>query len=249
MALFIRPAAEVVVRLPTVIAADPVIVQDLQQPNDGKSKDGGTSLTAGAADAGNTLVAALGAVVLFAVGLLASVKLFATPSGPTYTPADGIAAFAIFYVCTQAAERVAEVVLALLDGINMPVVGLGKVIAKNARTTAVKDAHNVNDKAEVAAKAQQTVDDIANRRTLLLFGFTALVGMILCGWLEADFLTAVGVHFADKGTVPSWQVQSVEMSVTGLIIGGGSKALHDLITNISKSNAAKDAPPGMTSGR
>ena len=32
------------------------------------------------------------------------------------------------------------------------------------------------------------------------------------------------------------------LAVTGLIVGGGSKALHDTIANISKSSEKKDTP-------
>lgn len=91
-----------------------------------------------------------------------------------------------------------------------------------------------------AAEAQAEVEQLRANRTAIVFGVTAALGMAMCGYLEADFLTAVGVNF---GQSPGTWDEAFMMAITGLIIGGGAKGLHDTITSISKSSDKKSTPP------
>jgi hypothetical protein len=60
--------------------------------------------------------------------------------------------------------------------------------------------------------------------------------MVGCGYLHAFFLKTVGV----SGIQP-W----VDLLITGLVVGGGTKLLHDLISNLQ---AAKDDKKDANAG-
>jgi hypothetical protein len=70
---------------------------------------------------------------------------------------------------------------------------------------------------------------------VLLFGTSALLAMLMSGFLKARLLQTVGV----KGSV-TW----LDVVVTGLVVGAGTKPLHDLISNLSASKETKQKPPG-----
>ncbi|RHW24156.1 hypothetical protein D0Z08_25900 [Nocardioides immobilis] len=94
--------------------------------------------------------------------------------------------------------------------------------------------------AKEAANAQAEIDQLRANRAAVVFGLTAALGMALCGYLEADFLTTAGVDF---GTQFETREQILMMAITGLVTGGGAKGLHDAISNISKSSTKKSTPP------
>ena len=54
-----------------------------------------------------------------------------------------------------------------------------------------------------------------------------------CLAAAAAFLPAVGAT-----AVP----EAVDVAVTGIIVGGGSKALHDLMKNVEKAKEKKEDP-------
>jgi hypothetical protein len=211
-------------------------------------------------------LATLAAAIAFLIGLWLAVRAFATPdSGPSYRAADGIGAFALFYIVAQAAERGVELFLPYFEWVP----GFGKArktierdqkvavasdlalrtdrvrkLATDAKLAAEEDAAGPSPATpktpEVeAADAQAVVDQLRANRTAVVFGLTAGLGMWLCGYLEADFLSSVGVTFAAE---PGTGQQVLMMAVTGLIVGGGAKGIHDTMTNISKSSDSKSTP-------
>lgn len=186
-----------------------------------------------------------GAGAVFAVALGLSVFLFGTDSfGPDYTPAEGVGAFALFYIVAQAAERFVEFFLSFAD--HRPKGKKEKVDARDqtfvdAINSAARTGQPTHEKAQAAANAQAELDQLKANRTALAFGYTAAIGMVLCAYLEADFLSAVGVHWGKKDS-PHLFDEVILLAVTGLLVGGGSKALHDTISSISKSSNKKDTP-------
>ncbi len=212
---------------------------------EGDSDKTSTPAAASKSDAGTASPSVNSTLVSTAVFAIAAVVaawlLFGTPKfGPTYKPVAGIGAFALFYIAAQAAERLVEMALPYFDG---KAGGKSEKVAKRDTMLAQAIANDSDaDAAAGAADAQAAVDQLRANRTALAFGCTAAIGMLLCGYLEADFLTAVGVNFGHPGHVDFWN-RLLMMAVTGLIVGGGSKALHDTISNISKSSGGKDTPP------
>jgi hypothetical protein len=110
--------------------------------------------------------------------------------------------------------------------------------AKQARDEAVAAALSTptTQNASAAANAQAVVEQRRANTRVLLFGTGALLGMVGCGYLHAFFLKTVGV----SGIQP-W----VDLLITGLVVGGGTKLLHDLISNLQ---AAKDDKKDANAG-
>lgn len=202
------------------------------------------------------------ALLMFVVGVVGAVVVFHTSWGPTYTPAEGIGVFALFYIVAQAVERFVEMTMPAFekaDSFNKSrkKVELDRALetfyaaagSRTGTTSVTKDGttteKTADDAAKDAANKQAEIDQLRANRTVIMFGLSAALGMVLCGYLEADFLTSVGANF---GTDPDMWQQALMMAVTGLIVGGGSKQLHDLITNVSKAKEDK-ATPTETGGQ
>jgi hypothetical protein len=169
--------------------------------------------------------------------IVAAHFLFRTASGPSYTPAAGIGAFALFYIAAQAAERAVEFLMPLLGKLFPPMDKPSKAARRDV-VRAKADDPEQPETPQDAAKAQGAVDQAVANRRIVAFAVTAALGMLLCSYLKADFLTAVGVNFNSE----PWWAQVLQVAVTGLVVGGGSVGVHDLIGNITKSSKAKDAP-------
>jgi hypothetical protein len=173
------------------------------------------------------------AAIVFGAGLLIAVGLFGDAGGPVYTAAEGLGAFALFYVVAQACERLVEFITPVFDKID----GKANLVKQRDAAAAAASKDRSQTSAESAAKKQDDLDQLRENRRIITFGLTAALGMALCGYLEADFLNAVGVDFGTS-TTSEW----LRMAVTGLVIGGGSAKLHDLITNMTKKSAAQSDP-------
>lgn len=69
--------------------------------------------------------------------------------------------------------------------------------------------------------------------TVLVWGIASFLGIVLSGWLGLALLRSVGVPSTPR---------VLDIIVTGLAIGGGSKPLHDLISNLQASKDEKKDP-------
>src|SRR5581483_504094 len=69
------------------------------------------------------------------------------------------------------------------------------------------------------------------QKPVRMWAAATFLAMLGCGGLGVFLLHAVGLS-----TVPS----AVDIGITGLAVGSGTKPLHDLISNIQKSNEAAD---------
>lgn len=156
----------------------------------------------------------------------------------SFTPPEGVGIFALFYVMAQVIERVQEPLAPYLgrakEDSNS---GQNQLQAKAALERAVVDALTDPslDNAKAVANKTRTTDQIRANLTVLLFGTSALLAMLMSGFLKARLLQTVGV----KGSV-TW----LDVVVTGLVVGAGTKPLHDLISNLSASKESKQKPPG-----
>ena len=193
--------------------------------------------TVAAASRGSAVAAqfiyGLVAAIVFGAGLLIADQSFGDAGGPVYTAAEGLGAFALFYVVAQACERLVEFITPVFDKID----GKANLVKQRDAAAAAASKDRSQTSAESAAKKQDDLDQLRENRRIITFGLTATLGMALCGYLAADFLNTVGV---DSGT--STTSEWLRMAVTGLVIGGGSAKLHDLITNMTKKSAAQSDP-------
>lgn len=188
-------------------------------------------------DLGNLLrwsLAALGAVV---IGLLllnwqTEDPDFVTRAVPA--PMEGLTIFAMFFVAAQAIERLLEPLSMVL----LPKTDKSDEAAKKADEAASKvdqweaasepEREPARTAAEAAlqsaATAKAKVDERLHERVVVFWALATLVAMSASALLNLYFLRRVGISTGSR-----W----VEILATGLIIGAGTKPLHDVISMIS----------------
>ena len=158
--------------------------------------------------------------LLAAAGWIAGTALVG--EDPSFKPVEGISVFALVYVLAQAVERVVEGVLAVLEG-------FAKVAGKQLATTtkaeatrALRSAATAPGVIEQSAKAEAATSDTR----ALAFGLSLAIGFVACGYFEIGLMRLIGVS-----GVEGW----VDRLASAIIIAGGAKPLHDLISKIQKS--------------
>lgn len=230
--------------------AYPVLQRHSLQPGGPASSDGGSSsdvtthMIASAPPDGTAPGAAaqpryaIGAVAVFAVACLLSTILLGSPGGPSFAPAEGVGALALFYVVAQSAERFTELLLPLVrfDGLNKK-----KTIEKRDAAVAAAINDPTQAKALAAAESQALKDQTVANRRIVTFGMSGSIAMLTCAYLNTDFLSAVGVTFPTTGG--QLFPELVRLLTTGLVVGGGAAGLHNLISNLGNSNAKSEDPP------
>jgi hypothetical protein len=178
--------------------------------------------------------------VLVVVGCLVGVAIH----HEAFTPVAGISVFAAMYVVAQVIERLQEPFVPWVgrapSKVDQPE-GSSKIVDKaSAHATrdkkVVEAINNPGDAgmAKRAAEAQRVVDQIRANLTLVLWGSSSALAMLFSGLFGLYLLKGIGVFDS-----PTW----LDIAITGLAVGGGTKPLHDLITNISESKKAKQDPP------
>lgn len=174
------------------------------------------------------------AIVLAAVGLGVGLYLLGNKHpGLTNLPklAAGTSTFAILYVFTQTIERLLVPVSwfggGFLDGLTK------KKVKQNQQFTLVQLSTAADtekeSKAQTAANAAHVADQYRANLTATSFGVASLLAFVAIGYSGALFLHLAGIKAA------GW----LDLLITGLAVAGGTKPLHDLIDNVTKSSAAK----------
>jgi hypothetical protein len=169
------------------------------------------------------------AFLFMALGAFVGMLFLHYRNPPAITLATGISAFAPLYVLAQAIERLMEPLNHFLK------LGGDPKPATAARDAAVAKAVTTADPgdADIAAAAQREVDALRANRVAVCWGLASALAMVGCGYFGIGVLHAIG----DTG-VPRY----VDVIVTGLAIGGGTKPLHDFITSLqSSAHGKKDA--------
>jgi len=143
------------------------------------------------------------------------------------TLVQGVSIFALFYVAAQAVERLLEPFSALLLTVG------DKEKARDQALAEYQQA-KTKDKGDAAAGKQADLERTRANRRVVFWGLATVVGLFASAVLKLYFLRTLGVSDS-----PRW----AEILVTGLVIGAGTKPLHDLISRIEKAkeNAADPA--------
>lgn len=156
-------------------------------------------------------------------------------------PAQGLSVFAFFYVIAQAEERA-------LEPISWVLLRTSKL--EQQRDTTLASAQNTmtmagigqstvaaaTSQAKAAADAQADLDRRRANRTLVFWAIATAVALFASAYLKLYFLRVIGLQGAPR---------FMDILVTGLVVGAGTKPLHDLITRIDASkNKAQDSAQG-----
>ncbi len=178
----------------------------------------------------------LGAMAVVGLGVLIGWLIQHQRNPTPFTPVPGIGVFAVFYILAQAIERLLEPLSELFGG-DKTAAALGgnkpqAIVTRDAAVAAAIAEPTVNS-ATAAAEAQAVLDQIRANKAVVLWAAASLLAMLASGFFGLYILRGVGVSDAPV---------ALDILVTGLAIGGGTKPLHDLITNIQQSKEAKQDP-------
>lgn len=170
----------------------------------------------------------------------------------TFTIKDNVGFFAAFYVVAQAVERFLEPfanVLGVgdkekaekekkteqdnkknaekeLEIANLSFVSTQDVNEKTRVRQDIENATNARDQADSEIKKnEELLKKLGTNRAILYWGAASCFAVIASAGLNLQFLAVIGF----SGHEP-W----VDTVVTGMVIGGGTKPLHDLIQLIEK---------------
>lgn len=171
----------------------------------------------------------LGALIAVAV-LVWLIVAWAKPDYSTMPPTvEGLTLFAVFFVSALAIERVLEP-LALIDPQKATVqtekAEADKETVTSLTTPASTDAQ---DKLQAFANAKVKVDVWTSYRSLAFWALASILGAAAAALLNLQLLRTTGL------ATPSAYVETL---ATGLILGAGTKPLHDLTKLLTATKAA-----------
>lgn len=156
--------------------------------------------------------------------------------------ADGISLFALFYILAQLTERIVEVISEL-----WPFRSDKIKISEFERK--IKDWQNIIDKSiektpsdpnilPIIAKCQKTISNKENeismkkwKRMIGLWVIASFLGFFLCLIFSVGFL---GIIKSNISYNISYAGGLLDYVISGVIIGSGTKPLHDVIAYIEK---------------
>jgi hypothetical protein len=148
----------------------------------------------------------------------------------------GYVPFAGLAVVTAALERLLEPLSEVLLPKDSPRPNAPKQKAARSMTEAQAAARDLGKSAEAvaplvkaAAKAQAVVDARPTVRTMAFWAIASSCGLVIAGSFGFFLLQAVASNHVNT---------ALDLGVTGLAIGAGTKPLHDLITGIQSKKAA-----------
>ena len=186
--------------------------------------------------------------LLFAAGLGLGWLIGGARKSVVIAAVDGVSVFAAYYVVAQVIERIQEpftpwIGRAKTDDGTTVAQPKAKATRENkvaeARKAAVdpkKTKTEVEAAGVAAAKAQRIVDQIRVNLTLVLWASSSVLAMIASAYFGLHLLKAVGIP------VTGFPDTLMDILITGLAIGGGTKPLHDLISNFTEAKTEKQDP-------
>ncbi|WP_285029634.1 hypothetical protein [Mycolicibacterium sp. lyk4-40-TYG-92] len=172
-------------------------------------------------------------------------------------PVDGLTIFAVFFVAALAIERLLEPFSDAILPTATSEMEAGTALKKAGAQTAAfvhsraqrrqadtgdsssdgdADTNEVTQAIKSAATKAEKLSVRQLARTTAFWVIATCAGMVVAASMNLYFLSTVGI----AATKPWW----AEILATGLIIGGGTKPLHDLVKLISKS-AETQAADGL----
>jgi hypothetical protein len=207
-----------------------VTVTNVEKPDDGTTVTSPVTATAAANGPGLRLViwsmlAVAAATAIMAVADRYWIKLPAMKMVTGFVPYAGIVAV------TAALERLLEPLSHVLLSTDET-----KKNAASTKSAAQKSGANpatpsttVHDEAKDAAVAQANVDALRTKRTIIFWAIASVCGLGISGGFGLFLLQSITKSHVNT---------LLDLAVTGLTIGAGTKPVHDLITSIQSKAAS-----------
>jgi hypothetical protein len=180
---------------------------------------------------------ALAAVVVALVVIVNVFKDATFLPRPTKLPIDGMTIFAVFFVSASAIERLLEPLSSWLlpkqkkksDAESADGNAKSAVTAAQNSAAGQTEVETANSAIQTAADNAADLEEREWHRSILFWVIATIVAMLASASFKLYLLGTVGIAEASR-----WE----EVLATGLIIGAGTKPLHDLTELISAKKAA-----------
>ena len=203
----------------------------------------GVAPATGASDTSFRVTVSVASLAAVVIGCVVMTLVFADDdfgSARSAAPMEGLTIFAVFFVAATAVERLLE-----------PIAGW--LLPKQSKETEAEAAKSEAGKAVaaavaapaqgglvaaangmlvVAAEKEAILEDHVWARTVVYWALASVIGMYAAAGLHLYFLRTVGIASGSR-----WE----EILATGLIIGAGTKPLHDLTKLISATKEKAEA--------
>ncbi|HYJ70745.1 MAG TPA: hypothetical protein VEX15_24075 [Nocardioidaceae bacterium] len=209
----------------------------------------------------------LGAYVLIVAGISIGWIIYVVRDPAAPVAVAGVGVFAGFYVVAQGLERLLDPFQnwtgAVFKGVDAPkedvctgqtpITGGAlegehlervrrKSVLKTRRAQAIKTAIGGSDEAAgaalVAAEMQASVQQYRRNSAVLMWGLSSSLAIIISASVGLALLHSVGVQDAPM---------MLDIVVTGITIGSGTKPLHDLISSLQVAKDSKKDPDEVSS--
>jgi hypothetical protein len=189
----------------------------------------GGDAAAAASMPANTM-AVLGGFGFAGLGLLAAFAFKATGhEAPAFQIGNQMSTFGALFVFAAAVERVLEPVSHWLPGRRTKADFEQTVAAMANRDPRVSLAH--------VAAAKARMDRARSNRTVLVWGLATGFATVLSAWGGFYLLHMLSAN-PNWDLVPGW----VDALVTGLVVGSGTKPLHDVINRVQQTKEKAEDP-------
>jgi hypothetical protein len=174
-----------------------------------------------------------GYAVLF-IGVCGAI-LLSMKNDITLEVSEGFASFAVIYIVAQAIERFIQPFTGFTVKAKEKTEirnALAGVTAPQVRSVTPTEDQPVN----VLAKAR-SLEQIQADRAMMFWATATAIALLICGALELGLIESV----ADVSGAGDW-FRYLDVVITGIAVGSGTKPLHDLISFIqNKKQASKPA--------
>ena len=163
------------------------------------------------------------------IAIVVAVILTIVIHAPALVTATGFTSFSVIYIVAQAIERFLQ--------------PISELVGKPEETKAAQKAlvAAVVAPGPVPTDTKETAEYRKLERATYFWAAASCISLIVCAVLGLGLLQTV-VEFSNKN-VPGW-FEALDVVITGLAIGAGTKPLHDLITSIQKTKEGKAAAAG-----
>jgi hypothetical protein len=195
----------------------------------------------------------LSMVALVVIAAIAGVIAFLATDPQLHLNPQGFAVFAPIYVAAQAIERFLEPIASRLNPTNEQKDNVKQAREEKLRTERAVSAAITATPTDVGARGlppalspmvakaaaveQSAIAALRLRRSerrVIWWAVASAIGLVLAGFAGLGILEAMSTKELKPG------LGAIDVVLTGLVIGGGTKPLHDLITRLEKAKDNAD---------
>jgi hypothetical protein len=190
----------------------------------------------------------VGAYLVVVLGVIGAI-LLAEKEAITIKVTEGFAPFAVIYIVAQAIERLLQPISGFAFKAEEKEVTKTKLAQTKQQLAMARSANEsgvAKDKAAEAAAHQKKLKAIQADRAVAFWAVATFLALLASGALELGLIQSVAnVTGKSGGSVPDW-FKNLDIVITGIAIGSGTKPLHDLIGVIQNAKQKSESSTATT---